>query len=427
MRDEAIEVGVIGRFSGARPWAVGDRFVDVDLDDFDTVMRRVTPVADTELDFCPELAFRALGDLRPESIARRVPALRALEEARALVGAPERLRASLDGLGVHLEVPPPAEPRVSAVPAEGEGQILDSILAGEKGRAPRVRQDSADPAFDRLLAEIADASVERSDHGLEQRWREAIEAAIGARLRAVVTHPSVRRLEALWRALFGLVRRASLCEGECRVRLRGIETLEHLAEVSLAEERPLDLIVVDPVLDAASAGDLAHLAAFAERVATPCLAGARLDLGAAPLASAREHPGAARLGVCLPRVLLRLPYGRDGETVDAFPFEELDGDAADCLWANPAFAVAEAVVAVLDATAQAQDLGAWAALAELPQYVRRSAFENVAVGPIEELFTESQVQTLVRDGLIPLVGFRNRDEARIAGLRSLRGTPLFAR
>jgi type VI secretion system protein ImpC len=313
------------------------------------------------------------------------------------------------------------------VSVEGEGQILDSILSGAKGSAPRVRQRSADPAFDRFLAEIADASVDRTDTVLARRWQDAIDAATGARLRAIVTHPSLRRLEALWRSLFGLARRASLCEGECRVRLRGVETLEQLAEVSLAEDRPFDLIVVDPVLDSTPARDLDHLTAFAERVATPCLAGLRADFGGALPAAAREHPGAARMGVCLPRLLLRLPYGRDGEAVDGFPFDELSRDEPDYLWANPAFAVAEAVVAVRDATGQAQDLGEWASLTGLPQHVRREAFENLAVGPLEALFTESQVQTLIGGGLIPLVGFRNRDEARIAGLRSLRGSPLFSR
>jgi type VI secretion system protein ImpC len=37
----------------------------------------------------------------------------------------------------------------------------------------------------------------------------------------------------------------------------------------------------------------------------------------------RQSQAARWLGLALPRVLLRVPYGRDSESVDQFPFEEM--------------------------------------------------------------------------------------------------------
>ncbi len=56
----------------------------------------------------------------------------------------------------------------------------------------------------------------------------------------------------------------------------------------------------------------------------------------------RAIPEATRIGLAIPRFLLRLPYGKETNSTEAFPFEEISGAPkhSDYLWGNPAFACA---------------------------------------------------------------------------------------
>ena len=57
--------------------------------------------------------------------------------------------------------------------------------------------------------------------------------------------------------------------------------------------------------------------------------------------SFRQSEDSRYVGLCLPHVLSRLPYGKDGVQVDAFNYEEgVDGtDHSKYLWGNAAYAL----------------------------------------------------------------------------------------
>ena len=88
-------VGVLGDFSGnptqpLKPF--GERkFVQIDRDNFDDVMRRMTPglniaventLADDDTDLAVNLKFESMEDFEPGAIVNQVPALKALLDAR---------------------------------------------------------------------------------------------------------------------------------------------------------------------------------------------------------------------------------------------------------------------------------------------------------------------------------------------------------
>lgn len=88
-------VGVLGDFSGdptepLKPF--GERkFVQIDRDNFDEVMRRMTPglnvsvpntLADDGTDMAVSLKFESLEDFEPGAVVQQVPALKALLDAR---------------------------------------------------------------------------------------------------------------------------------------------------------------------------------------------------------------------------------------------------------------------------------------------------------------------------------------------------------
>ena len=52
----------------------------------------------------------------------------------------------------------------------------------------------------------------------------------------------------------------------------------------------------------------------------------RAESTAAFLERVRALPGADRIALCAPRLLVRIPYGRASDPVDRFSFEEVDED-----------------------------------------------------------------------------------------------------
>jgi len=88
-------VGVMGDFAGnsevQSPKLKDRKFVNVDLDNFDDVMKGVEPRAvyrvkntltDKGDEFAVELKFKSIDDFRPESVVEQVEPLRKLLEAR---------------------------------------------------------------------------------------------------------------------------------------------------------------------------------------------------------------------------------------------------------------------------------------------------------------------------------------------------------
>ena len=57
--------------------------------------------------------------------------------------------------------------------------------------------------------------------------------------------------------------------------------------------------------------------------------------------SFRQSEDSRYVGLCLPHILMRLPYGKNGVPVDAFNYEEgVDGtDHSKYLWGNAAYAL----------------------------------------------------------------------------------------
>ncbi|HJV82741.1 type VI secretion system contractile sheath small subunit [Noviherbaspirillum sp.] len=88
-------VGVMGDFSGnsevTLPKLKERKFVNVDLDNFDDVMKGVEPRAAYRVkntlsekggDFAVDIKFRSIEDFRPEAVVQQVEPLRKLLEAR---------------------------------------------------------------------------------------------------------------------------------------------------------------------------------------------------------------------------------------------------------------------------------------------------------------------------------------------------------
>jgi type VI secretion system protein ImpC len=135
------------------------------------------------------------------------------------------------------------------------------------------------------------------------------------------------------------------------------------------------------------------------------------------LAELREIPEAAYIGLALPRLLLRLPYGPHTSPIESFEFEEMAATPVHdhYLWGNAAIACLAVLV-----RAEADNLN----LEELPTHTYKHDSEWV-MKPCSEFFlTETQVLGLIDRGLMPLISYKDRPLVRLAGFRAITSAPL---
>lgn len=383
--------------------------VRVDLDTLDEALSRWQPEVEVPLDGEKKarLRFRELEDFHPDRVFDRVPGFAGLREAsEALAARPPRPRAGAD--------------------------LLGRILEG-------ASEEEVPP--------------------------EPVDTAAGAmsdRMRALLRHPAVRGLEAAWRGVDFLVRRLEL-DGDLSLHLLDVSREEIEADLGGSGDlaaSALQRIVVERTVGTpggepwgalvllhdfgAAPRDLAvlwRLAQVSSRAGTPVLAGASARLlGCEALAetpdprdwarepgladawdSLRSVPEARWIGLALPRILLRLPYGSQTEPVEAFDFEELSDPPAheEYLWGSaalaPALLLGEAFLS--DGwdlrPGQAQEIGG------LPLPFEEHDGQKAAKPCAETTMTLKGAEEIGSLGLMPLLTIKGTDLVRLGIFQSI--------
>lgn len=140
--------------------------------------------------------------------------------------------------------------------------------------------------------------------------------------------------------------------------------------------------------------------------------------------SFRQSEDSRYVGLCVPHILVRLPYGKDTKPVDGFNYEEgVDGtDHSKYLWGNAAYALGSRLT-------QAFAMHGWCAairgvegggLVEgLPAHNFRTDEGDVALKcPTEIAITDRREKELADLGFVPLVHCKNTDYAAFFSIQS---------
>ena len=189
---------------------------------------------------------------------------------------------------------------------------------------------------------------------------------------------------------------------------------EAVYDLLIRRSDPFSLIVSLDAFGAEDCGVLAKLGAIAKKAGAPLLAEAGASLlGAPEWDEFRKRPEAGWVGLALPRVLLRLPYGKNTDPVDAFPFEEMEGapDPRQMLYGSPA------IFCALVAAGGGRDIDG------LPVYTYDDDGEARAFPSVELGLTEETAEALLDNGIMPVVGIRNSDSVRVLRLQSAADPP----
>jgi type VI secretion system protein ImpC len=135
----------------------------------------------------------------------------------------------------------------------------------------------------------------------------------------------------------------------------------------------------------------------------------------------RVSPESRFLGLAMPRYLARLPYGAATDPTESFSFEELVevSEHERYVWANPSF-----VCALLLAQTYRKHGGEMSRnfelnLAGLPTHIFEDEGETTTKPCAEILMTESICQSLLDQGIIPLISHKDSDRVQVGRFQSI--------
>jgi type VI secretion system protein ImpC len=290
-------------------------------------------------------------------------------------------------------------------------------------------------------------------------------------MRTILRHDRFRRVEMAWRGVEFLTRRL---ETDSSLKLFVLDmSLAAIAEDltsahDLAHSSLYRRLVEDTVntpggkpwgaivlfgrfgATATDADLLGRLAKIASAAGAPIIAGAHDHLAGAdslytqrdpddwtwmPDAESAAHwrdlrklPEAAYVGLTLPRLLMRLPYGSRSNPTERFEFEELPDEITDeaerharLAWGPASVASAYLLGAAYSAAGWKMRPGDFLDIEELPLFVDRVDGEAVAIPCGEALLVDRAAEKLISLGLMPLVSYRDTDRVRQGGFRSIQG------
>lgn len=471
---------VLGDFSGyvqdgdtpERPAIAQRKPHPVDLDNLDQVLGRFAPAVtlDPGDGNARRIPFSTLDDFHPDSLLQRVPLFDTLRDIRARLrdrntraGAAAQLRTLLS-----LQVPgTPAEerPATAAKPeaTENDAATLERLLGKPAGGASHG-QNTARSIVERLIGDAVSAHVVPEADAGEQVYLDAADRALAELMRNILHHPAFQALEATWRGIAFLVSRLELDENLQLVLLDVTkeELLQDAAQAGadlaasalyrLLVEQQAQLAGVEPwpliigqYSFTHSADDtrlLALLGGIAERTGGPFLAQADAALlGCAALvdtpnprdwtavdaadrqrwSALRASPVAPWIGLALPRLLLRLPYGPDSDEIDGFDFTEIT-DATEhrrFLWGNPALGCTVLLGQAFTDRGRGMTPGDIRDIGDLPAFIHSVDGDRQLLPGAEVYLTETAAERILAQGFMPLVSLRNTNTARLLRFQSI--------
>jgi type VI secretion system protein ImpC len=419
---EPMRLLVVGDFSGK---AVAERAPlasrpthRVDVDNLDDVVQRLLPRLTVA---AGEIRFKQIDDFHPDRLYDRLDLFETLRQARAKPPA-----GSDDLLGRLLGKPPESGAGATAAPASGLDALIRDIVA------PHI---------------VKDTSAQTTP------YLAAVDAAIAEQMRTLLHGPAFQSLEAAWRGVRWLISSLELDEN-LQLHLFDVTREELLADIVAAQGKLAQTGLYRALVDRwrnvaggegwsalvglihfgpsdADIGLLAALGLLASQAGGPLLADADLTLAGADASALagwqalRRSEAAPWIGLAAPRVLLRLPYGKGSDPIEAFAFDEFAGQPVqeEFLWGNASLAMALLIGRAFTARGWDMEPGDEREIGDFPAYtfIRDGEREMQACG--ERALTETQIETLLRAGLVPIASRRDRNAVVAIRFQSVSDPP----
>lgn len=426
--DSPFHILLIGDFSGRASRGLvepllGRRPIFIDRDEIDNVIRALDvqlqlPLRDEKA--AAVLEIKTLDDFHPDCIYATQPLFSALRQRRAQLNQNA-------GAG-----PEPGRERPPEAPSSFvNGSLLDAIAATADA-VPLPRKEEL----------------------------VRIEERIAREMRELLHHPLFQSLESAWRALDWLVRHTDT-NHLLKLYILDASKVEILADLATASDLRTTglyrILVAHPVQDepwALIGADLyfrpwidevellARLAMIADRAGAPLLAGAdpsivglksfddtaetvsNLGEPNAVWQEARQAPEACRIGLALPRFLVRSPYGQGSSPLDSFAYERmLAATHLNYLWANPMYACVQLIARAFAIDRWEMHPGRLCELEDLSMHTCTEGGDFEIKSGAEFLLDPEAAERITAAGLMPLLTTKDSGSVRIGIFQSIADPP----
>lgn len=431
--------------------------IEIDRDNFDDVIDGLSVRLDLETaGGTLQLEFRSLEDFHPDQLFKSVQVFADLRDLRKRLRNSDTFNSAAREVREWSTAPAQNEPASAefAEPPSASDNLLDAILSKPEGGAPATKGAvSAD--ISKLVSDLVRPHLVTVDENEQSALVAAVDEATSSLMRSILHDHGFQQLEAAWRGLFFLIRRA---ETASDLRIYILDVVQEELGADLKGEALIFRKIAagqngDPFAavfgnyafrpDVDSVAALIRTAKLSSSIGVPFISHMRPEVvGVRSLVghgdpedwdlsgtsnegrlwtALRDLPESNYLGLTIPRFLVRLPYGCDTEPADSFSFEEFgEGFRHDnYLWANSCFAVAQLLAANYSEFGWQFENRFIQDIEGLPLHMFKEGGVSHYQPCAEVQLSQSAADKLAEYGLMPLVSFKNMDRIRLVRFRAV--------
>jgi type VI secretion system ImpC/EvpB family protein len=417
---------------------ITDKIVKIDVDNFDAVMAKFSPTL--ILNSSLALVFKELDDFHPDRLVATVPEFVELRRLKRGLDNPQTAAS------VAAEIWQKYQPKTTESPdhaalteTESMTDTIERLLDRKTTLATPTSQskNTVDSLLQQLIAPVIVADTLPEYQALSA----FIDSMMADLMKTILHNPEFQALESIWRSVYALIFNEDADENQS-FYLVNISKQALLADMCNGMTanfanllvnhgiKTVDSVIIGNYYFSGNAEDLALLGLLgmlAGQLHSRFISAAdevfvkEQILGEEPLSqhwqSLRQSPVAAFIGLCYPRILLRLPYGKKREPVDAFAFEEFNDlpQHEQLLWGNPAFDFARLLVRQQSGY-QGNGVND---IDGLPALVCLKDDESHLYACGEWFLSEQNINKLLTSGIMPFISFHNRNSVRLIASQSL--------
>src|SRR5436190_1827487 len=356
-----------------------------------------------------------------------------------------------------------------AVEVQQEGSLLDRILTEGKMARDDYQKERAKDMIGEFVGQVMSGELTMSknmDVAINSRIAE-IDRLISAQMNEVMHHEEFQKLEGSWRGLQHLVRN-SLTGPQLKIRVMSVTKKDLLKDFERALEfdqstlfkkiyeeeygtfggapygaligdfefgnHPQDMALVERISEVAAAAHAPFLSAasaelfgwdtFSEMTDVRDISKIFDRTEYMKWRSFRESEDSRYVGLTLPHVLMREPYGAATKPTETFRFEEdVDGtDNKKYLWGNAAYSLGTRLTeafAMHGWCVAIRGVEGGGLVDSLPTHTFQTDEGEVALKcPTEVAITDRREKEFSDNGFIPLVHCKGTDYAAFFGMQS---------
>ena len=359
--------------------------------------------------------------------------------------------------------------QAAAVEQAAETSLLDQIVQeGRFGKETTARERGKD-LIKEFIAQVSqgDLAVSKDTEAMINARIAQIDHLVSLQLNQVMHAPEFQKLEGTWRGLrylmdnseTGTMLKIRVLNASKKDLLRDLQKAPEFDQSALFKKvyedeygvfggepfgaligdyefgkHPEDIELLEKVSNVAAAAHAPFLTAADSSLLnldTFTNLGQPRDLAKiydstefAKWKSFRQSEDSRYVGLCVPHILMRLPYGRDTKPVDGFNYEEaVDGtDHSKYLWGNAAYALGARLTtafAMHGWCAAIRGVEGGGLVEGLPAHNFRTDEGDIALKcPTEIAITDRREKELADLGFVPLVHCKNTDYAAFFSIQS---------